>query len=188
MTSERRPLKGGSSNRFGAGGNASNGASSRRPVSPKPERRSGRNAPGDDEEEAHASAFRKVMFYGTGVLVIVCIFLVIYKWGAITQAPAPPQKKVVIREDLQLEEVKKIEEKAARMFADAKRIKDDAERNKAIRAAMDTLSGAIEKAQAMSEQPKYQGEDYDQVFGPLIDRMMQEMKTYRDAIKVGAGR
>lgn len=185
MKVDRRPLKNGaSSNRQSA---SSKSPSSRR--QPPPERRSGRNQPaGDDDAEAQASMFRKIMFFGTGVLVVLCIVLVVVKWGAITQPPPKPQKKVVIDENKDVEAIKDLEGKAARMFADAKRVKGDVERNKAIRAAMDVLSEAMAKCEKMSENPKYKGEEFDAVFGPLLDRMTQEMKTFRDAIKVGAGR
>ena len=93
------------------------------------------------------------------------------------------EKHVVKDENKDLEAIDEIAKRAATQFAAARKIPDQAARNKAIRGAMETLAGAQEKLQTMSELPKYQGEEFELVFGPRFTRMTQEMKTYRDAIK-----
>jgi hypothetical protein len=120
------------------------------------------------------------MFVGTGVLIPVLIGLLIWKkpW----ESPPPPPPKVTIDENVKVTEVKKMREKAAKTFAEAKKLTDQKARNAKIREALDLLGEGVDKLQELSE--KYQGEEYDQVFEPLMNGMTQDMKSYREAIRL----
>jgi hypothetical protein len=139
---------------------------------------SGRTRP--QEEGETDPMLKKVFFYGTGALFVLVIALLIVKWDALTAPPKQPPKKVVINENDKIDAAEELAKKAAMQFVEAKKIKDDAARDKAIQAAIDTLNTAQERLEAMSD--KYKGEDYDQVFEPRLNRIIQERKQYRDAL------
>ena len=177
MSSARRPVNRGPS-----------AQSSRRNLPPRGSdrvaQRSGRNAPGDDAPEG-VSTLKKVMFFGTFALIIVAIVIFVVQ--------GPPGTKViekkgeVVRHDKWLDEIDALAKKAAEQFNAAKKVANEAERNRQIQVALKTLDEAQAKLEAMQERKEYQGEEFDQVFGPRMDRMIQERKLYRDSIKVRSG-
>jgi len=162
------------------------GVSSKRtaPASANRSSRSGRTQPKEESGDDQAM-IKKVMFIGSAVLVVALVVLMIVKWNALFGPKKVPPKAVVVDETKQLDEVDVLAKKAADQFAAAKKISSTAERNKAIRAAIETLAAAQEKLVEMSERPQYRGGDYDQVFDERQHRLSQEMKYYRDSIKIG---
>lgn len=159
---------------------AASGRSTARPAG----RSSGRlpRPAGDDDQP---SAAKQVMFYGTGVLIVVVLVLVVLRWDAITAPPQKEQPKKIVKDDnLELEAIDVLSTKAAKQFAEAKRLGDDDARNRAIDVALKTLDEAQAKLEKMSEMPKYQGEEYDLVFQPKLQRIIQERKAYREAKRV----
>lgn len=171
MTSARRPIDGRSPQ-----------PPRRQAAGDRPPSKSGRARPDPRDGGGDASTFKKVMFYGTGVLLVVCLVLLVAKWDALTAKPPQPRKKPpAVREDLELEGIKKEAKEARRKFDLARKIANAAERAKAIQGAIEALAAARDKIAEMSEKPKYQGEDYDAVFGPELDKMQQELKIFREA-------
>jgi Tfp pilus assembly protein PilN len=125
------------------------------------------------------------MFVGSGVLLLLLIVLLIIRGPEIFGSSPQPIPAETIKDDLKIDEIKELRAKAARQFAAAKKMEGAKERNAQIRKALETLAEAQEKLQALSELPKYKGEEYDQVFEPIQAGMSQDMKTYRDAIRPG---
>jgi hypothetical protein len=164
-------------------------SSARRPAPESSARRprttSGRARPGpeDDEGASEASMIKKVMFYGSGALFVIMIILVIFKWGAITADNTPPPKPKAIDHGAILKDIDQMGKDAAVMFNKALKEPSDEAKVKGIRAAMEKLSAAIEKLDQMSNRKEYRGEDFDQVFEPMMNRMTQEMTAYRLTLK-----
>jgi hypothetical protein len=174
--------KGGSSSRPPAGP----GRSDRVPGKPPSPRRGAEGAPGGASARAGGvgakagAGYKQLMIIGTPVLLVLMIGLLV--WKAPWESPPPPPKRAVIDDNVKLDEVKEIAAKAAKKFAERERANDREERNKVIRAAIGILGEAQDKLSALSE--KYPDEDHNQVFEPVQNKISQELKTYREALRL----
>ena len=188
MSLDRRPAKGGSARQPTGGGSSRQPArsSARRPA---PES-SGRSRPssgrtrGREEEDGEAeeiSLIKKVLFFGTLVLVPIVLGLLV--WRGTREEPKPPPKPAVIDHTKIVTEVEDMAKDAAVMFSRAMKQTSDEDKVKGIRAAKEKLSAAQEKLEELSGRKEYQGPDYDAVFEPQRNRMAQEMKAYHEALK-----
>jgi hypothetical protein len=178
--SGRRPL----GNRNPAGG-----SSRRNPQPDALERRSGRTSSGrarpDPEGSDDASAFKKTMFFGTGALVLVVLILVVARWGAIqSQFQEPPKQAApVVKDDnVELEGMKKEAQTARKMFNDSMRMADGSAKVASLQSAIEHMEKVRDKIDAMGQQARYQSEDFDQVFGPLIDKIVLELREARESL------
>jgi hypothetical protein len=153
--------------------------------------RSGRSARPDPEGEEvdDKATLRKVMFFGTAALTVLCIGLFIWKAPIIFGEKPVAPKKVVIDENQDFAKWDEMARDARKKFAAAERLTDSALKQKGIQEAIDTVVAAREGLHEMGQQPRYQGEDFDAVFEPKIHKMTQELKVFKDALaKARAGR